>query len=249
MSCIAPAVSERYEEPSLRHSLYELLKRPLDMVLTLTGLALTFPLLALGAILVKLTSRGPMLYSQVRLGAGGRPFLIYKLRTMRHNCEALSGPCWSSHGDSRITWIGRILRRTHVDELPQLWNILIGDMSLIGPRPERPEMIHALEKVLPLYRQRMAIRPGLSGLAQIQLPPDTDLNSVRIKLAHDLCYLGRISLWLDMRIILATLLNLLALPSKATRYWLALPGGKAVEQWYEQTTGAVCEVVPELQAV
>jgi lipopolysaccharide/colanic/teichoic acid biosynthesis glycosyltransferase len=220
----------------------------LDFTLALLGLIVSLPMLLVGALLVKLTSRGPVLYSQIRLGQGGRPFRIYKLRTMTHNCEALTGPCWSTVGDPRITGVGRFLRRTHVDELPQLWNILIGDMSLIGPRPERPEMVNTLEKVIPRYRQRMADLPGLTGLAQIQLPPDTDLSSVRKKLAHDLYYLERMSFWLDVRIVLATVGKVLGVPAAATKFILALPGGKAVEQHFEHQVEESM-VVPELQAV
>ena len=137
------------------------------------------PFIFVAALLVKLTSRGPAFYSQVRLGLDGRPFYIRKLRTMYHNCERLSGPCWSTANDCRITPVGRFLRRSHIDELPQLWNVLCGEMSLVGPRPERPELIPTLARSIPGYRHRLEVRPGVTGLAQIQLPPDTDLDSVR----------------------------------------------------------------------
>src|SRR5207253_4196733 len=142
----------------------------------------------------------PVFYSQIRLGRGGKPFAIYKIRTMTHNCEKVSGAQWSTPGDARITPVGRFLRKTHLDELPQLWNVLRADMSLVGPRPERPEFVPKLEHALPRYRDRLAVRPGVSGLAQVQLPPDTDLASVRRKLAHDLFYVERMSFWLDLRI-------------------------------------------------
>jgi lipopolysaccharide/colanic/teichoic acid biosynthesis glycosyltransferase len=247
MSSAVLTVQPSGDELTPRRSWYAFVKRPLDAVLALLGLIVSLPILLPAALLVKLTSRGPVLYSQVRLGAGGRPFWIYKLRTMAHNCEAQSGPCWSTKGDPRVTPLGRFLRRTHLDELPQLWNILIGDMSLIGPRPERPEMVRTLEKVLPRYRQRMADRPGLTGLAQVQLPPDTDLNSVRAKLAHDLYYLERSGFWFDIRILLATAAKIMGIPAGVTRSVLALPGGKSVEQQYERAVdeGAA---VPELQS-
>jgi lipopolysaccharide/colanic/teichoic acid biosynthesis glycosyltransferase len=235
------------DELTPRRTWYALLKRPLDAVLALLGLLLSLPILLPAALLVKLTSRGPVFYSQIRLGAGGRPFRIYKLRTMAHNCEAESGPRWSTKGDPRVTTLGRILRRTHIDELPQLWNILIGDMSLIGPRPERPEMVCTLEKVIPRYRQRMADRPGLTGLAQVQLPPDTDLSSVRAKLAHDLFYLERSGLWFDLRILVATAAKVVGIPATVTCSLLALPGGKVVEQRYEQAADQRAGV-PELQS-
>src|SRR5205823_10851019 len=157
-------------------------------------------------------SRGPVFYSQTRLGRGGRPFRIYKIRTMVHNCERQSGARWCTSGDPRITPVGRFLRATHLDELPQLWNVLRGDMSLIGPRPERPEIIAALERAIPRYHDRLLVRPGLSGLAQVQLPADTDLHSVRRKLAYDLYYVEQLGAWLDLRLALATALYLLRVP-------------------------------------
>src|ERR1043165_8088430 len=165
---------------------YELVKTLTDFGLAALLLVLTSPLVLLAAIAVKLTSTGPIFYSQTRVGRKGRPYAIYKIRTMYHNCEWQSGVCWSTKGDPRITPIGRFLRVTHIDELPQLWNVLRGEMSLVGPRPERPEFVPGLEKAIPHYRKRLSLRPGVTGLAQIQLPPDTDLDSVRIKLAYDL---------------------------------------------------------------
>ena len=235
MSSAALTIKPLCDAAAHRAAWYARLKRLLDAVLALVGLVVSLPVLLAAALLVKLTSRGPVLYSQVRLGLGGRPFRIYKLRTMTNNCEALSGPCWSTRGDPRVTRVGRFLRRTHLDELPQLWNILIGDMSLVGPRPERPEMVHGLQQVIPRYRERMADRPGLTGLAQVQLPPDTDLDSVRSKLAHDLCYLERAGLWLDFRIVLATAARVLGVPATMTRAVLGLPGGAAVERAYRQS--------------
>src|SRR6266404_2021348 len=137
----------------------------LDVLFALFLLVLAAPFILVAALLVKLTSRGPAFYSQVRLGLGGKPFSIRKLRTMYHNCERLSGPCWSSANDSRITPVGRFLRRSHIDELPQLWNVLCGEMSLVGPRPERPELIPTLARSIPGYRHRLEVRPGVTGLA------------------------------------------------------------------------------------
>src|SRR5262249_20718427 len=151
---------------------------------------------------------GPAIYSQVRLGRGGRPFLIYKLRTMYHKCEAETGPQWCAKGDPRVTPVGRFLRTTHIDELPQLWNVLRGDMSLVGPRPERPEIIDELERHLAGYRNRLSVKPGVTGLAQIQLPSDTTVESVREKLILDLCYVQRFGAWLDFRIQVGTILYL-----------------------------------------
>jgi lipopolysaccharide/colanic/teichoic acid biosynthesis glycosyltransferase len=206
------------------------------------------PVVAVAALFVKVTSRGPVFYTQVRLGRGGRPFVIYKLRSMYADSEALTGPCWSSRGDPRVTPVGRFLRWSHVDELPQMWNILVGDMSLIGPRPERPEMVPGLERAIPRYRERLLIRPGLTGLAQVQLPPDTDLNSVRVKLAHDLCYLECHSLWLDCRLFVATVLHVCGMPYGWTRLLCGLPGGRLVAERYE-SNAEIADIVPDLQAV
>jgi len=201
--------------PDLK-SWYAPLLRVLDCIFALFLLLLSLPIILLGAILVKLTSRGPALYSQTRLGLGGKPFRLYKLRTMVHECESVSGPCWSTPEDPRVTPLGRILRRTHIDELPQFWNVLRGDLGLVGPRPERPEIVPALEEAIPGYRERLRIRPGLTGLAQIQLPGDTDLNSVRRKLACDLYYIHQGTLGLYFAIILGTGFYLLGVPFRLT---------------------------------
>jgi lipopolysaccharide/colanic/teichoic acid biosynthesis glycosyltransferase len=184
--------------------LYPAFKRLVDIVLVLTLGIITLPLLLLLMALVRLTSRGPVIYSQTRVGRNHRPFLIYKLRTMFHDCERLTGPKWSTDNDPRVTPVGRFLRRAHLDELPQFWNILVGDMSLIGPRPERPEFVRELEKVLPRYAERLDVLPGLTGLAQVNLPPDVDEESVRRKLAFDLYYARNVGPWLDLRILVGT---------------------------------------------
>jgi lipopolysaccharide/colanic/teichoic acid biosynthesis glycosyltransferase len=204
-------------QPSLllRPSWYVSGKPVLDFAIALVLFVPALPILLLTALLVKLTSRGPVLYSQVRLGKNGRPFSMYKLRTMAHNCEKASGARWCIPGDPRVTTLGRLLRATHLDELPQLWNILRGDMSLVGPRPERPEFVPALERAIPHYRGRLQVRPGITGLAQVQLPPDSDIAGVRRKLSHDLYYIRHFSGWLDLRILACTVLHLSGLPFHA----------------------------------
>jgi lipopolysaccharide/colanic/teichoic acid biosynthesis glycosyltransferase len=219
---------------------YVPLKEATDFVLALLLLAVAAPVMFLAGLLMKVTSPGPMFYSQVRLGSGGRPFWIYKVRTMIDRCESLSGPRWSGPGDVRVTPLGRFLRRTHIDELPQLWNVLRGDMSLVGPRPERPEIVWGLEQALPHYRERLQVRPGISGLAQVQLPPDTDLESVRRKLAYDLLYVEHCGLWLDMRILLGTVCALLNLPFGVTRALFFLPA--PANATGTPTTAVVAEV-------
>jgi lipopolysaccharide/colanic/teichoic acid biosynthesis glycosyltransferase len=224
---------------------YAAVKTPSDCCLALLLLILTAPLLILAGLAVRLSSRGPVIYSQTRLGRNGHPYTIYKIRTMYHNCEEQSGVCWSTKGDPRITPVGRFLRSTHIDELPQLWNILRGEMSLVGPRPERPEFVLGLEKALCHYRKRLGARPGITGLAQVQLPPDTDMDSVRRKLAHDLYYVENLSLWMDMRILACTALSALGLPFRISRVLFALPGGKSVELAYSDNDKGEIEEIPD----
>jgi lipopolysaccharide/colanic/teichoic acid biosynthesis glycosyltransferase len=208
---------------------YASFKAAADFAAALLLLALTGPLIVVLLALVKGTSRGPALYKQVRLGLGGRPYTIYKLRTMADDCERLTGPRWASARDPRVTPLGRFLRRSHLDELPQLWNVVCGEMSLVGPRPERPEFVRQLEQAIPGYRERLRVRPGITGLAQIQLPPDVDLGSVRRKVRCDVRYIQRMSAWLDVRILIGTALKLLGMPFEVTRLVLRLPGLEADE--------------------
>lgn len=209
-------------------------KAALEWVFALGVLLLTAPLMLLAMILVKVTSPGPVLYSQTRVGRNGWPFAICKIRTMYYQCESLTGARWSTPGDKRVTPVGRWLRRTHLDELPQLWNILKGEMSLIGPRPERPEFVPQLEQAIPNYRARLLVRPGLSGLAQVQLPPDTDLASVRLKLAYDLYYIQHFSFRLELRIFVATALHVLGVPFRVIGKLLRFPTREAIEAGYRQ---------------
>lgn len=162
------------------------------------------PVIGILYVLVRLTSRGPGFYSQVRLGQGGRRFEIYKLRSMKIDAESVTGPVWATKNDPRTTWLGKYLRRYHLDELPQIFNVVKGEMNFVGPRPERPEIAAELVERIPGYLDRLAVRPGITGMAQIHLPPDSSLDSVRKKLSYDLAYINRASLLLDLRIILAT---------------------------------------------
>jgi lipopolysaccharide/colanic/teichoic acid biosynthesis glycosyltransferase len=209
---------------------YPLCKALGDRVLALVLLVPATPVILLAALLVKLTSRGPAFYTQTRLGRDARPFTIYKLRTMIHLAESLTGPRWSLPGDPRITRLGMFLRLTHLDELPQLLNVLRGDMSLIGPRPERPEFLPELERALPAYRRRLAVRPGVTGLAQVQLPADSDVSSVRRKLAYDLFYVQRLNPWLDLRLLFCTLFYAFGVPYEKLGGWFRLPRLEEVER-------------------
>jgi len=197
---------------------YAAIKPVLDGGLALVMLIISIPFVLLAMILVKMTSNGPALFPQRRLGNAGRTITIYKIRTMYQGCERHSGPIWSLPGDRRVTPVGRFLRRAHLDELPQLVNVLRGEMSLIGPRPERPEIAQQLGRSLPDYSLRLQVRPGLTGLAQLLQPPETDLASVRRKMDYDLYYVEWMSLWLDLRILLGTVLHLMSISGD----WIAL---------------------------
>lgn len=218
--------------------LYLKIKSAIDFTAAAALLIIAMPLILAAMTLVRLTSRGPALYSQQRLGREGRPFTIYKIRSMYRDCERLSGPQWSSQDDPRVTPVGKYLRFTHLDELPQLWNVLRGEMSLVGPRPERPEFVVELDKAIPHYRERMLVRPGLTGLAQVQLPPDTDLESVRRKLACDLYYIQRIGLLLDLKILCSTASYLAGIPFDVPRLLFRIPSGQPVEDAYRQRVEA-----------
>jgi lipopolysaccharide/colanic/teichoic acid biosynthesis glycosyltransferase len=204
-------------------------KAAIDLILAAVLLVLAAPVMLIAAVLVRLTSSGPALYSQTRVGLHGMVFRIYKLRTMYHECEAVSGIQWATAHDPRVTPLGRILRRTHIDELPQLWNVLRGEMSLVGPRPERPEFVAKLGRDVAGYMERLRVRPGVTGLAQIQLPPDTDIDSVRRKLIYDLHYIHHRGLWLDFRIIVGTVFKMCHVPFSVARRVLRIPAGGVVE--------------------
>ena len=207
-----PPSTVRPEPIAVSSNWYVSCKPAVEFLFALVLLILAAPVILLTAVLVKLSSRGPAFYSQIRLGKNSQPFLIYKVRTMRQDAERQSGACWSTHGDPRVTALGRFLRKTHLDELPQLWNVLRGDMSLVGPRPERPEFVPTLEMAVPGYRNRMLVKPGVTGLAQVRLAADTDLDSVRRKLIYDMHYVGRVGLWLDLRIIVCTAFHMAGVP-------------------------------------
>jgi lipopolysaccharide/colanic/teichoic acid biosynthesis glycosyltransferase len=216
--------------PSAAQRCYGPVRRVLDFTAALALLIISCPVLLLVAVAVRFSSRGPVFYTQVRSGRGGRPFTIFKIRTMIDHCESLTGPRWTIPGDPRITPIGWLLRRTHLDELPQLVNVLRGEMSLIGPRPERPEFVAKLERALPGYAARHHVLPGITGLAQVQLPPDTDIDSVRRKLNYDLYYVCRWGMLLDTRIVLGTILHMAGVSFTRLRRLRIVPAPDAVER-------------------
>lgn len=185
-------------------SRYFLRKRYIDFPIALVLSIFALPVAFVAWLLVRLTSPGPGIYKQIRLGLDGRPFTLYKIRTMRHNAEAATGAVWASRNDRRITTVGKILRKLHVDELPQLYNVLRGDMALVGPCPERPEFVTELEKRIDGYAYRFYIVPGMTGLAQLNQDSDIDLNDVRRKLVFDFEYIETGSFGFDMRLLLCT---------------------------------------------
>jgi len=181
-------------------------KRLIDIGLSLFLLVLLSPFCLLAALAIRLTSPGPALFSQERIGRDGRPFTLRKLRTMVVGAEDESGPVLSTKGDPRVTAVGRWLRKLRLDEVPQLWNVLCGQMSLVGPRPERREFIDRFVRENPLYQRRLLVKPGLTGLAQVHGRYDTDYT---YKLRYDLIYINRICLTQDLRILFATIRTVL----------------------------------------
>ena len=200
----------------------ERFRRLVEFFAAIVLFVLVSPLMLICLFLVRVTSPGPVIYTQKRLGHRGRHFTLYKIRTMCVQSEP-DGPKWCRPRDSRVHPVGRFLRSTHLDELPQLFNILRGEMSIIGPRPERPEIAFELERALPAYRCRLAVRPGVTGLAQVLQRPDQNLKMVRTKLFYDLRYIDQRSWWLDLRILLATVLHLLNIPPVVIARLFAFP--------------------------
>jgi lipopolysaccharide/colanic/teichoic acid biosynthesis glycosyltransferase len=185
-------------------------------------LVIALPVIAVLMVLVRLTSPGSALYRQVRVGKDGAEFWIYKIRTMYANAEAVGGAQWARPNDSRITPIGRALRFLHLDELPQLINVVRGEMSLIGPRPERPEIIADLVISVPEYKERLKVLPGITGLAQINLPADESVDEVPKKVALDCEYIERGNAYLDLRILICTALRMLGIRHGRAPRWLGV---------------------------
>ena len=184
-------------------------KRVLDIIFSAAGLVLGAPIVLLVAIAVKCTSRGPVFYHQRRVGRHGREFTAHKIRTMREDAESATGPVWSTENDTRVTPIGGFLRRTRLDEMPQLWNVLIGDMSFVGPRPERPEFVRQLTERIPFYGQRHVLKPGLTGWAQVRYTYGASVEDAIEKLQYDLYYIKNLSIALDFVIVLETIKTVL----------------------------------------
>lgn len=180
-------------------------KRISDLLIAATGLVVSFPLLLIIAVLIRIDSRGPALYRQERVGLGGQTFTLYKFRSMRQDAEPAGVPAWAAIDDPRITRVGRFIRYTRIDELPQLLNVLRGDMSVIGPRPERPYFVEKLAAEIPLYLARHYVKPGITGWAQVNAPYGASIEDTRTKLRYDLYYIKHCTLVLDLLILLRTI--------------------------------------------
>jgi sugar transferase (PEP-CTERM system associated) len=182
----------------------ELLRSAVHWLVALVGAILSLPLVLITAVLIKLDSKGPVFYKQERIGKNGRTFVLTKFRSMKVDAEQ-AGPVWASKGDSRTTRVGRIIRKIRVDEIPQFWNILKGEMSFVGPRPERPHFVAQLAQEIPFYEQRHLIAPGLTGWAQIKYPYGSSIDDARQKLQYDLFYIKNHGLFLDAIILFETI--------------------------------------------
>jgi lipopolysaccharide/colanic/teichoic acid biosynthesis glycosyltransferase len=170
---------------------------------------LVLPFIAAAAVAIRLTSPGPIFYRQRRVGKEGKVFTIVKLRSMWQDAEARTGAVWATAGDARVTPVGRVLRRTRLDEVPQLWNVLKGDMSFVGPRPERPEFVSSLSEQIPFYGQRHVVRPGVTGWAQIRHDYTSDVDGTMEKLQYDLFYIKNMSMAFDIFVLIETIKTVL----------------------------------------
>jgi sugar transferase (PEP-CTERM system associated) len=185
--------------------LRRVVERSLDLLVSILGLIFMSPLMAIIALLIRLDSPGPILYRQERVGKDDQPFQILKFRSMRADAEHDSAPRWAEHNDPRVTRVGAVLRRTRLDELPQLLNVLRGEMSLVGPRPERPAFVSTFGRRIPFYGVRHSVRPGITGWAQINYKYAASLEDAKRKLEYDLFYVKNRNVFLDLAVLLQTL--------------------------------------------
>jgi exopolysaccharide biosynthesis polyprenyl glycosylphosphotransferase len=198
---IMPHIMQPWEESA---------KRMVDIIVSILILTLSSPLWIFVAIAIKLNSPGPLVYSQERVGKNGRIFRMHKFRSMYQDAESRTGPVWATSNDPRITPVGRFLRKTRLDEIPQFYDVVRGDMSLVGPRPERPHFVEVLSKEIPLYKRRLSVKPGITGWAQIKQGYDTSIDDVKSKVRYDLFYIENMSFRMDIKILLMTFYVMIA---------------------------------------
>jgi len=191
--------------PQLMPEWEKKIKRLMDIVISFLILTLTLPVTLLVAIAIKFDSKGPVFFLQERMGQNGKIFKVIKFRSMIDNAEAYTGPMWSTKDDPRITRVGKFIRKTRIDEIPQMINVLKGEMSLVGPRPERPYFVEKLSKEIPLYKRRLKVRPGVTGWAQVKHKYDETIEDVKTKLRYDLFYIENMSLRMDLKILFRTI--------------------------------------------
>jgi sugar transferase (PEP-CTERM system associated) len=194
-----------FSDGSVATRLTETSKRILDISFAIAGLVLSAPLMAVAAICIKLDSSGPIFFRQERVGKHGQVFMLYKFRSMREDAEQMTGPVWASEDDPRVTRIGKILRKIRLDETPQMFNVLVGDMSFIGPRPERPVFVNQLKEQIPFYALRFSVKPGITGWAQVKYQYGSTVEDAMEKLQYDLYYVKNVSVFLDLLILLNTI--------------------------------------------
>jgi exopolysaccharide biosynthesis polyprenyl glycosylphosphotransferase len=190
--------------PQLMSEWEKKLKRIFDIIISLLILIVTSPILVITAIAIKLDSEGEIFFKQERCGLNGQPFNIIKFRSMKKDAEKNTGPVWSQKDDPRITRVGKFIRRVRIDEIPQIINVLLGEMSLVGPRPERPFFVEKLSEQIPYYKRRLKVRPGITGWAQVKHKYDESLEDVKVKLQYDLFYIENMSLRMDFKILFRT---------------------------------------------
>lgn len=190
--------------PELMPEWEKKIKRLLDIIISLIILIFNLPILLIAAMAIKLESEGPVLFKQERMGQNGKVFNILKYRSMVNNAEKLTGPVWSQKNDPRITKVGKFVRKVRIDEIPQMVNVLKGEMSLVGPRPERPFFVEKLSQEIPYYKRRLKVRPGITGWAQVKHKYDETIEDVKIKLRYDLFYIENMSIRMDFKILLRT---------------------------------------------
>jgi len=194
-----------FSDGFIKTTYHHVVKTALDLFLSLLGLIVSSPIIALIAMAIKLDTSGPVFYRQERMGKHGKTFMLLKFRSMKEDAEKETGPVWAEEGDKRVTRVGGIIRTLRLDEIPQLINVLRGEMSFVGPRPERPHFVENLQNEIPFYDKRHAVKPGITGWAQIKYPYGASRMDASEKLKYDLYYIKNMSLFLDLEILFQTL--------------------------------------------